>query len=204
MFYIDTKDIPSIEGSTVIVTQKQAIIQYIDDSTSTLTEYDIPLMYCDNDEMKETAFIIDEFILECCKKYRGLGIGSKTLYFEDAITYDFEEGEIMERDTTKQIVRGCFIVSQEIIELLEEDIIIKISIDNNFLKLDDDCGKVLKIKMSLNFGKFTISPQKFNSTYFVEAVKKHYGQFCKIYMENEQPLCLEFNNKRIFIAPIIY
>ena len=203
MFYIDTKDIPRLEGSTVVITTKQAVIQYIDDSTATLTEYDIPLMYCDKSETKEIAFVIDEFILDCCKKYRGLGIDSKSLYFEDVITYDYEEGDIMEWTTNTSKLYGCFIVSQEVIELLEEDIIIKISIENNFLKLDDDCGKVLKNKMCLNFENFTISPQTFNSTYFSDTLKEHYGQFCKIFMGDEQPLCLEFNNKRVFIAPII-
>lgn len=199
MFYLETKDIPRLLGSNIIIDKTRAIIQELEENHIYLNEYLIPLMHWDENTPKEVSIEIDEFILKCLDMYPCFGVNEKTIFFGKEITYDYVQGDIVELVTQLPTLSCCFMVPGNLSSLINSDII-EVSVSKTL-----NINKVIHYPLEYVFDK--IGPFKFDSSCIVEEFEKNKGKFCKMYLEEDFPLCFEFTlpndvKKRIFIAPI--
>lgn len=171
-----------------------------------MTDYDIPVLIQSSKKDEEVCATIDEFILDCLETYRIFKINSTHIYFnDDEVFYKYEPGEILEAVVPSKdcACHGIILPPPEKLKLIEDRISLHISFskDGN-LCLDDDCGKMLTLKKVFSFHKKNIDPIIFNSFYVLEVLKNYPNEFCKVYMNEDYPLCFEFINKRVFVSPI--
>lgn len=172
----------------------------MDEKTIKIEEFFFPI-FCDDDS--EIAIEIDDFIIECLKKYKYAFINKKIINFENEVEYEYEEGNIMDLLVQEKNNNGLFMIpSEDTINLIESEISIKISIIKNYLVLNDECGKLFKFKMKQINSNEELQEQNFNSKDIINIFKNNTNRLCKVYVTTDFPVCFEFLNYRIFISPL--
>ena len=201
MFFLDSATIPKIENTTLLITPKKACLHLRNDENTVITEYLIPIVHSNAKKNEEVALVIDDFIIDCMYIYCSLKIDNKNITFDDKVVYEYERGTITDLETRKESIIFSMSIPEKII--LEEDINVKIYISNDgYFIIDDECGKIIKIKILNYFRKNKFTSLKFNSSFLKDFLNEHQKKFCKVFTSNEFPLCFETFNKRTFISPI--
>ena len=202
MFFLDTVTIPKIENATLIITKKKAYLHQLNDENTSITEHTIPIIHLDSKKDEEIAVIIDDFIIDCLDIYCSIKIDRTNITFDDKVVYEYEQGNITELETKKESLIFGMSIPEKII--LEDEIQVKISVSNDgYFIIDDDCGKIIKIKILNFFKKNKFNFLKFNSTFLKDFFNEHPKKFCKVFTSNEFPICFETFDKRTFISPIV-
>ena len=202
MFFLDTVTIPKIENATLIITKKKAYLHQLNDENISIIEHKIQIVHSDSKKDEEIAVIIDEFIIDCLDIYYSVKIDSQNITFDDKVVYEYEQGTITELETRKESLVFSMSIPEKII--LEDEIQVKISVSNDgYFIIDDDCGKIIKIKILNFFKKNKFNFLKFNSSFLKDFFNENPKKFCKVFTSDEFPLCFETFDKRTFISPII-
>ena len=202
MFFLDTVTIPKIENATLIITKKKAYLHQLNDENTSIIEHKIQIVHSDSKKDEEIAVIIDEFIIDCLDIYYSVKIDSQNITFDDKVVYEYEQGTITELETRKESLVFSMSIPEKII--LEDEIQVKISVSNDgYFIIDDDCGKIIKIKILNFFKKNKFNFLKFNSSFLKDFFNENPKKFCKVFTSDEFPLCFETFDKRTFISPII-
>ena len=64
MFFIETKNIPQLlESNLIVKSQDEAVLQWKDEDYVSILEYKIPVISITNEDI-EIAVMVDEFIIE--------------------------------------------------------------------------------------------------------------------------------------------
>ena len=184
----------------IIIQNKQATIQDLDENCSTIIEHKIQNFFNFTKYNKEVSLKIDDFILECLKTSKFIKFDNKIINFDNSIEYEYESGEILEVNTQKDSeICGIVLPSRTFID---EDYTVKICINDNKLIIDDDCGTKYRLE-TIHCSKLKESQEQyFNSEFIMKVLKQNLNTFCKVHMKKDFPICFEFTNKRIFIAPL--
>ena len=202
MFFLDSTTIPKIENATLVITKKKAFLHQLNDENTSITEHTIPIIHLDSKKDEEIAVIIDDFIIDCLDVYCSIKIDRTNITFDDKVVYEYEQGSITELETKKESLIFSMSIPEKII--LEDEIQVKISVSpDGYFIIDDDCGKLIKIKILNFFKKNKFNFLKFNSTFLKEFFDENPKKFCKVFTSDEFPLCFETFDKRTFISPII-
>jgi hypothetical protein len=208
MFFIECKTIPqTCSESTIVYTNNQCVIQFIENGEVNLIEYIIPVLHTDDEKM-EVSIVIDEFISKCIKKFFVMKIDSKTVSFDNEINYTFTPGEIITWETRLPKFSCCFRVPR-ISEFLDEDDseTLNIKVSKDFLILKTENTYSFQYQLLHCYEEYNNTPSfSVNSYFLVRHLKQHENEFCKLYIENDFPMCLEFvknYTERVYIAPII-
>lgn len=184
----------------IIIQNKQATIQDLDENCSTIIEHKIQNFFNFTRYSKEVSIKIDDFILECLKTSKFIKFDNKIINFDNSIEYEYESGEILKVNTQKDSeICGIVLPSRTFID---EDYSVKICIDNNKLSIIDDCGTKYTME-TVHCSKMKESQEQyFNSGFIMNILKQNINTFCKVYMKKDFPICFEFTSKRIFVAPL--
>lgn len=207
MFFIECKTIPhTYQDSTIVYVNNQCVIQFIEEGEVNLIEYIVPVLHTDDDTM-EVSIVIDEFISKCIKKFFVMKIDSKTVSFDNEINYTFTPGEIISWETRLPKFSCCFRVPR-ISEFLDEDDseTLKIEVSKDFLTLKTENTYSFQYQLLHCYDEYKTPPISVNSYFLVRHLQQHQGEFCKMYIEKDFPICLEFVKKyteRVYVAPII-
>lgn len=206
MFFVECKNIPETSSeSTLVYSKNQCVIQYIEEGEVNLVEYVIPVLHTDDKE-SELAFKFDDFIYKCIKKFFVMKIDSKTITFDNEIVYKFSEGDVVEWETRLPKFSCCFKVPK-ISEFIDEDDSEKLFVEvtNEFLILKTENQFTFRYPLLHCYSEYTNPPLAVNSYFLIRHMKNHEGEFCKLYIEEDFPLCIEFvkeYTERIFVAPL--
>ena len=202
MFFLDSTTIPKIENTTLVIIKKNAFLHQVNDENTTITEHKIPIIHSDSKKDEEIAVIINDFIIDCLNIYCSLKIDRTNITFDDKVVYEYEQGAITELETMKESLIFSMSIPEKII--LEDEIQVKISVSNDgYFIIDDDCGKIIKIKILNFFKKNKFKCLNLNSTFLKEFFNENPKKFCKVFTSDEFPLCFETFDKRTFISPIV-
>ena len=201
MHFLDSKNVPQLLESNLIINKKnEANLQWIDEDCVSILEYKIPIFSTSNEDI-EIAVKIDEFIIECLKNYNYFWVDKKTINFENQVSYEYEEGDIMEVHIHNSCINRMFTIPNP--KLIEPDIEVQVEFEKKYMTIDDHCGKKIKFNFILLENEEESPKQCFNSRYLIDFFEKHQGRLCKVYLTNEPfPICFEFPEFRMFIAPI--
>ena len=208
MFFIECKSIPHTRvDSTIVYTNNQCVIQYIEEDDVNLIEYIVPVLHTD-DEKIEVSIVIDEFVSKCIKKFFVMKIDSKTVSFDNEVVYTFTAGEIISWETRLPIFSCCFVVPK-ISDFLDEgdSETLNIQVSKDFLILKTENVYSFQYQLLHCYNEYIHSSVCVNSLFLIKYFKLHQGEFCKMYIEKDFPICLEFiknYTERIYVAPIIH
>ena len=207
MFFIEcNKLVCTFPESKLVYMNGQCVIQYIEEGEVNLVEYVIPVLHTD-DTSFEVSIVLDEFISKCIKKFFVMKIDSKTISFDNELCYTFTPGEIISWETRLPKLSCCFkvpMISEFLDEEDDESLNINVSKDFLILKTENDILN-FQYKIIHCYDEFS-DKLIVNSHYILNHFKSHRGEFCKMYIEKDFPICLEFikdYTERIYIAPII-
>ena len=79
----------------------------------------------------------------------------------------------------------------------------KIYIEDKKLIINDECGTKFSLE-TIHCSKMKETQgQCFNSKFIINVFKKNLDTFCIVHMKKDFPICFEFSDKRIFIAPLM-
>ena len=151
----------------------------------------------------EIAIKIDDFVLECFKKYTYAYINKKIINFDNEVEYEYDEGDIMDLLVNKNNNNGIIVIpSNETINIIESGISLEVSIIHKYFVLNDECGKLFKFKTKQNSINEEIQKQTFNSEYIIDVFRNNANRICKVYITTDFPICFEFLNYKVFISPL--
>jgi len=170
----------------------------MDDDIAQISEYKIPSLCNNENDETEISIEIDNFIIECIEKYNYMYFDNKTINFDDRIEYTYDQGDIMDLCISKESSIIGVILPE--ICCLESDNRIGVKTENGYIKFNDSCGRIFKLKV-YDFN-LKIIEEFFNSSYIMDVMKKNKNTFCKIYLAKDFPICFEFCDKRVFITPL--
>ena len=194
MYFLETCHIPEITG-TLVVQRDQAYIQQIMDDEITIREWVIPVLHHEKEE--ELYIVIDEHILELFKKYTFVRITSEYLNFGE-VSYRYDHGDVLSWETQlPKLV--CIMKVPELHELHSE--YCTCIVDRKYFNIE--CGKTLHHYNTIQI--FERAKANFQSTLLSSIFHENRGKVCKVYLEDDFPICLEFSYpvQRYFIAPCV-
>lgn len=147
--------------------------------------------------------ILNDFLLECFENYRIFQVSEKKITFENDIVYAYEEGQILELDFQPESSCHGYVIPSSV-KLLESDRELYVSTTSSgTFGMDDEEGKFFRMEPKVSFKKKHIDRVTFFSTYIRDILVDNSNKFCKIYLKNDFPICFEFHDKKIFVAPIV-
>ena len=204
MFFLETKhlvDVASLEH-TLVVTKDGARLQRMMDDV-TLCECIIPIFHCTQED--EESFVdIDETFLKLLKKFSIFSLKGPKVFFEDT-EYIFKTGEMVTWETRLPKL-ACILIVPYDLECYIEDTDAYVYTEEEHLVIEFENLLKKKFKLFQNFQK--VSEKVFiNFNFVLGILNDHKGKVCKIYIENEFPMCLEFSSVdqltiRYYIAPL--
>lgn len=171
-----------------------------EDDTAVI-EQSVQILHSDAKKNDEVALIIDDFIIECLRRHTAVKIDSKKIIFDDKITYEYEQGTVAELEPQKESFIFSLVIPEQIV--MDEDVQLKISISNDgYFIMDDENGKVFKMKILNVFKKIKFEKIFFNSSYLKQVFIDNKKTFCKVFISENFPICFETVNKKTFVSPI--
>ena len=200
MYFFETKRFLELEeDTTLVISNDKPVIQELYHEDTVLCETVIEYFHMDGSE--EIAVVLSEKILKLFKLYKIFSIDSTKVFFGD-ITLEYQKGEIQTLESTEPMKLSCIVNIDESLLVEDDCTTCKINIDDN-LNLEFD-NKITFHKKT--FKTFHAShKQKFNFDLLSPILNDHKGQMCKIYMDDDRPLCLEFLRDtvtRYHVAPM--
>lgn len=184
----------------LIIQNKKVSVQELDENVSTIIEYKIHNFINFTKYNKEVSIKIDDFILECLKTSRFIKFDNKIINFDNSIEYEYETGDILEVHTQSGS-EVCGVVLPSKI-FMDDDYSIKIYIEDKKLIINDECGTKFSLE-TIHCSKMKETQcQCFNSKFIINVFKKNLDTFCIVHMKKDFPICFEFSDKKIFIAPL--
>ena len=185
----------------LIVKNNTATIQEMNEDFATITEYKIQKLFNFTKYKTEVSIKIDDFIIENLKTSRFIKFDNKIINFDQLIEYEYESGEILEVNTQSDSEICGIVIPSRI--FIEEDYSVKVCIEDKKLIIDDECGTKYRLE-TIHCSKSKESQeQTFNSKFIMNVFKHNLNNFCKVFMKKDFPICFEFSEKRIFIAPLM-
>lgn len=181
--------------TTLCVSPEKVLIQKADGDDVILEEWMIPFLKIHD---LETNFKLSRNILSFIKRSPCIFVSQNFFETQEAKFY-FEQVEYMCWDTFTMDIPTCVLPVPNIQELELESETINISTRENILCIEDGCKKIEYNTKTFQEGNVTMVTH-----YLQQVFDKNTGKVCKMYIEKENPLCLEFcDGHRIFIAPTI-
>lgn len=175
----------------------------MDEEYATIVEHRIQNFFNFHDYKKEVSIKINDFILKCLQTSRFISFDNKIINFDNSLEYEYESGEILEVHTQPDSeICGVVIPNEQYINFMDEDYGFKLCIEDNELIMNDECDTKFKLKTVYCSKLKESQEQTFNSKFLINVFKTNLNSFCKVYMKKEFPICFEFTNKRIFVAPL--
>ena len=185
----------------LIVQNNTATIQEMNEDFATITEYKIQKLFNFTKYKTEVSIKIDDFIIENLKTSRFIKFDNKIINFDNLIEYEYESGEILEVNTQSDSEICGIVIPSRI--FIEEDYSVKVCIEDKKLIIDDECGTKYKLETIYCSKLKESQEQTFNSKFIMNVFKHNLNNFCKVFMKKDFPICFEFSDKRIFIAPLM-
>lgn len=192
---IESKHLKGIQGNLVI-TQESCVVQTIIDDT-TLKEWIVPLFHR-SPELSEVSVPIDSNILH---NHEVLLIDKTHIHVDD-ISYPYKQGDIIGWETRLPELLAIIrvpIVSDGVKGLCT------LWIKDGQLHIKTEDSIVYHYRLLYTFKDSTTC---INGGVIRNIFNDHSGELCKIYMEEDFPVCLEFTNAfelktRYYIAPCV-
>lgn len=205
MFFLETKhlvDIVSLEH-TLVVTKDGARLQKMFDDV-TLCEWIIPIFHS-TEEDEESFVDIDETFLKLLKKFSIFSLKGPKVFFED-LEYTFKTGEMVTWETRLPHLVGILTVPYDLGDCYTEEPEAYMYTDEDHFVIEFKSSLKKKIKLFQNFQKNS-EKVYINFEFVLKVFHDHRGKVCKVYIENEFPMCLEFSGHdhlttRYYIAPL--
>jgi hypothetical protein len=204
MFFLETKHLVDTLtlDHTLVVTKDGARIQRMVDDV-TLCEWIVPIFHSTQED--EESFVdIDETFLKLLKKFSIFSLKGPKVFFED-LEYTFKTGEMVTWETRLPQL-ACILTVPHDLECYTEDTNAHVYTEEDHLVIE--FKKLLKKKFKL-FQNFQKNSEKvfIHFDFVLEILKDHKGKVCKVYIEKEFPMCLEFSGHdhlttRYYIAPL--
>ena len=204
MFFLESKHIldAATVDHTLVVNKDGARLQKMMDDV-TLCEWIIPILHMDSKD--EEVFVdIDETFLKLLKKFNIFSLDNTSAYF-DNVAYVYNVGEMVTWETRLPKLAGIMSIP-ETIDLYYEHSDAHMYIEDEYLNLV--FKKIYKIKLKVFKSFQKVSEKVFiNFNIVNEIFQKHKTEVCKIYIEEDFPMCLEFSDSvslltRYYIAPL--
>ena len=198
MYVIESRHFKDEHLNTILsVSSERVLIQKNDEDDVILEEWFIPFIKISK---LETNFKLSKNILSFIKRSSCIFISKNFIETHEAkIFYDQEE--IMCWDTFTMDTPTCVCTSLPCLEHLEsETVILRVSCNKLIVEDHDE-------KIEYNFENIKTFQEGSVSlvTYFLQKVfEENKGSTCKMYIEKDNPLCLEFcDGHRVFVAPTL-
>ena len=199
MYVIETRYFKDEHLNTVLcVDSARVFIQKRSENDAVLAEWFIPFIKMED---LETNFKISEKFLKFIKQSSFIVI-HKNFFETQHVKINFDQEEFLCWDTFTQDKPTCIL---EIPTLDNESIgdedLVNFAIENNKLCLcvEEDTTFIFEPVKIFCDGTVNIF-----GCYLKEVFEKHTGKVCKLYIQKDNPLCLEFcDGYRIFIAPTL-
>lgn len=199
MFFLECKNLRDREGSNLVYSKNTCFIQTMCDDEVVFTEYTVPILFSNEDEIQEISILIDEKIIECAKTYEIAKVDGKKIYFDSEVIYEYEESTVIEwNDTLPK--ESCILKIPKIPNLLGDGERVHISFSRQ-LFIKNDVGITLKFPTVVNL--FEQQKVDVNSKYLLEIFNENVGRTCTVRYEKESVLCFEFIGKKIYLAPLV-
>lgn len=204
MFFLESKHVLDAANvdHTLVVNKDGARLQKMMDDV-TLCEWIIPLLHVESKD--EEVFVdIDETFLKLLKICNFFSLDNTTAYF-DNVAYVYNVGEMVTWETRLPKLAGIMSIP-ETIDIYYEHSDAHMYIEDEYLNID--FKKVYKIKLKVFKSFKKVSEKVFiNFNIVNEILQKHKTEICKIYIEEDFPICLEFSDPvnlltRYYIAPL--
>tara|TARA_B110000858_G_scaffold194859_1_gene250077 strand:+ start:819 stop:1418 length:600 start_codon:yes stop_codon:yes gene_type:complete len=199
MYVIETRYFKDEHIDTVLcIDSTQVFIQKRDENDAILEEWFIPFIKMND---LETNFKISEKFLKFIKKSSFI-IVYKNFFETQHVRINFNQEEFLCWDTFTDQKPTCILE----IPKLEHDMIgdedhIIFSIEDNKLFMCIEKNTTFIFEPVKIFCEGTVNMFGY---YIKEVFEKHTGKVCKLYVQKDNPLCLEFcDGYRIFIAPAL-
>ena len=195
--FIETKHLKSLSG-TLVISNNVCTIQQLSDSTATLTEWVIPILHCGVSNV-ELAVELTPIFVDLVGRSEIVHITDDYACFGN-VSITYKKGDIVSWGT--RLPELAAIV--KIPEVTVENDTVELSIHDNLLnfRMND---------MTLHQNVFHAFKEFEGITVDLGILKdilnKHIGCMCKLYIENDFPVCLEFIDPtqltvRYYVAPI--
>lgn len=204
MFFLETKHLVDIVSTdhTLVVTKDGARLQRMMDDV-TLCEWNVPIFHSTQED--EESFVdIDETFINLLKKFSIFSLKGPKVFFDD-IEYIFKTGEMVTWETRLPQL-ACILTVPHDIECYTEDTDAYVYTEEDYLIIEFENFLKKKLKVFQNFQK--VSEKVFiNFDFVLGILDDHKGKVCKVYIEKEFPMCLEFSghdnlSTRYYIAPL--
>lgn len=211
MFFIECKNIVTAgvsAGATLAYAGgHQCLLQNIDEGDVRLVEHVFPVVHS-TDPAFEVAIEVDDFVLKCAARYSLMRVDATTLTFDNEVVYAYTRGEIMGYETRLPTLSCCLTVPDRVADLLEDDDgeSLRVRVTENFLHLRTEHGLECRFPVIHCFQQFRDDGVAVNSCYLTDLLTEHAGQFCKLYLEKDFPVCIETVSgavsERNYLAPL--
>ena len=212
MFFIECKYVAALSPGTIIsytAGDSRCVARCIEDGDIQLNERVIPVIHGDG----EAGLVeLDSFILKCTERYSVLKVvSSRLVQFDNELEYALKNGPEMVYDTHRPKLACCFRVpdAEAMDETIGEELheTLTLRVDDRALRLTTKTQSLtFKIPLIHCFESFE-EGVTVNLQYFMQNINDHEGRFCKLYLETDYPVCMEFMNdsgsERKYLAPIV-
>lgn len=183
--------------TTLCVSPERVLIQKADEDDVILQEWFIPFLKIQD---FETNFKLTKDILYFIKRAQGCIFISKNFFETHEAKIYFDQIDYLCWDTFTMETPTCVLPVPNI-QGLESEIVTVCTRENKFCIKDES----KRIEYTFNNTKiFQEGTVTIVSHYLKQVFEKHTGKVCKLYIQKDNPLCLEFcDGHRIFIAPTL-
>ena len=185
MIIIECACINRIHAQLVISNQR-CYVQQIKNDTAVLNEYKIPIYYDDGSPI-DIEIEIDDTIIKYISTYKTVKIYKSFMDFGNIVYLFNKTNKVL---TTKLPSFRCICDLPYTYNSSDEKVILEVSDEMLKIKFDNVCITVATLYCSNIFQTIII-----NGSYLPCGL-------CKIYFDEDTPLCIETSEKFMYIAPL--
>ena len=202
-YYFETRHFHNFEeGTTLFADTSKTVIQELQYEDTVLCETIIPCVHKEvSEKSEEISMMIDEKLLKLFKLFKVFSIDSEKVFFED-ISYEYPKGEVLKLESRFPPQLRCMFTITDTLLLEDDREKCHIYVDEK-VHINFEHGLHLEQKTFKTFSN--CSKVKFNFELLRPIFEDHKSQVCKMYLDTDSPISLEFLNDttvRYHVAPL--